>query len=197
MKEKLENAVKILKNVLCLLGLATTISAWIIIFISVQNNPWFRFTKHAFSDLGGPHATNSWIFNNGLIFTGTLALLYSFCLIMDSENKIECIGSAFMIIASIFLILIGIFPSGTKPHTFVSLWFFIQLDMTIISWGIGLLLRKWLKLGIFLTAMGILAPIIAMLVPWPSVAIAETYGIVIIDIWIILMLRIHFKKRIV
>jgi len=33
--------------------------------------------------------------------------------------------------------LIGIFPSGTRPHTFVSTWFFIQGDLAIIIW------RNW------------------------------------------------------
>lgn len=91
-------------------------------------------------------------------------------------------ASSFVMIAAIFLALIGIFHEGTYPHQFVSLWFFIQFDIAILVYGIGLLRvkRKW-EIYIF-----IISNIVAGIVKWPSAATIEAYGIIVIDIWVIM-----------
>ncbi len=175
-------------------GLAAAVLAWIVILLSISYNPWFVFTKHAFSDLGSPTAEKPWIFNYGLIIIGVLALLYSLTLIEDAANKIENAGGAFTFIAGIFLALIGTYPSGTRPHTFVSTWFFIQSDLAIIAWGMGLLLSGLKVFGMVLTAIGILAPIAATIIEWPSIAIMEACGITLIDAWAVLMLKVHMRR---
>lgn len=176
------------------MGLIAMIFAWIVILTSIQLNPWFVYTKNAFSDLGGPDANMPWVYNYGLIITGLLVILYSIYLVLDSDNKIETVGAAFVLIAGVFLMLIGIFPAGTEPHVFISLWFFIQFDLAIITWGFGLLLSGWRSTGLVFLLMSVLGPIIALLINWPSAAMAETYGIFIIDIWVLLMFRIHIKE---
>jgi hypothetical membrane protein len=50
-------------------GIIAVILAWVVIAVSISVNPWFVFTKNAFSDLGGPYATDPWIYNYGLIIT--------------------------------------------------------------------------------------------------------------------------------
>jgi hypothetical membrane protein len=50
-------------------------------------------------------------------------------------------------------------------------------------------------MGAALTAMGLLAPLIAAAIDWPSAATAEAYGIVLIDLGVLLMLRVHAVKR--
>lgn len=177
-----------------LTGLTVAVFAWIAVLLSVHYNPWFVFTKHAFSDLGGPGAENPWIFNYGPIITGVLALLHSFALIKGATNKVESVGGAFMFIAGIFLALIGVYPSGTTPHNFVSVWFFVQTDLAITTWGIGLLLRGRKAFGLVSIAMGILGPLVALAIKWPSTAILEAYGIAIIDAWVVLMLKVHKKE---
>lgn len=171
-------------------GLVAVITAWIVIGICIILNPWFVFTRDAFSDLGGPEAYMPWIYNYGLMITGIFILLYSVYLTLDSKNKIETAGSSFMFIAGLFLILIGLFPSGTRPHTFVSLWFFIQSDLSILTWGLGLIVRKNVKIGEVVLLIALLGGLIGFLVNWPSAAVAETFGIIVIDLWVILMLKI-------
>jgi len=39
-------------------GIMAAVLAWVVIAISISVNPWFVFTKNAFSDLGGPHAVD-------------------------------------------------------------------------------------------------------------------------------------------
>jgi hypothetical membrane protein len=41
------------------LGVVSGISGWLVILASIQRNPWFVFTEHAFSDLGGSMATDA------------------------------------------------------------------------------------------------------------------------------------------
>jgi len=170
-----------------------------VIAISISANPWFVFTRNAFSDLGGPHATNPWIYNYGLVITSIFVDLYSIELLLISRNKIESFASAFVFIAGIFLALIGIYHEGTEPHVFVSTWFFIQMDMALITWGMGSLITKDKSFGLFTLLLGIIAPIIALLVPWPSAATEEAYGILIIDIWVVtttLMDTVHKLSKI-
>jgi hypothetical membrane protein len=174
-----------LRGFLRIAGIVAVIMAWVVITISISVNPWFVFTRNAFSDLGGPHATDPWIYNYGLITTSIFVDLYSIHLLLISRNKIESFASAFVFIAGIFLALIGVYHEGTNPHVFVSTWFFIQIDMAIIIWGIGSLITRNKRFGLFTLLLGIVAPIIALLIPWPSAATVEAYGILAIDIWVV------------
>jgi hypothetical membrane protein len=176
------------------MGLLASVLFWVVTSLAIIHNPWFSLMTHAFSDLGGPMANQPWIYNYGLMITGAFALMYAATLIEDARNKVEVVGGAFMFIAGVFLALIGIYPSGTKPHTFVSSWFFTQADLAIITGGIGLVLENRKALGIASVAIGLLAPFAAALIKWPSVAILEAYGIILISAWIVLTLKCCIDK---
>ena len=171
------------------LGLVSGISGWLVIFASIQRNPWFVFTEHAFSDLGGPIATDAWLFNNGMIITGLMIVLYGVYLVHESFNKPMTVGAAFLMITGVFLTFIGMFPSGTKHHYFVSVWFFTQADLSILAWGMGLIGEKKDGQGKLFVALGIMGPLLAVIIPWPSTAVVETFGILIMNIWVALMFR--------
>ncbi|WP_054857137.1 DUF998 domain-containing protein [Vulcanisaeta sp. JCM 16159] len=181
------------KQFLTYTGIIAAVLAWLFIAISISVNPWFIFTKNAFSDLGGPYATDPWIYNYGLIITSIFIDLYSINLLLVSRNKVEDFASAFVFIAGLFLALIGIYHEGTRPHVFVSTWFFTQMDIALITWGIGSLMAKDRRLGLFSLLLGIIAPLIALIVPWPSAATEEAYGIVVIDLWVALMTYFDIK----
>ena len=186
------------KQFLTYTGVIAAALAWLFIAISISVNPWFVFTRNAFSDLGGPHATDPWIYNYGLITTSIFVDLYSINLLLISRNKVEDFASAFVFIAGLFLALIGIYHEGTRPHVFVSTWFFAQMDMALITWGIGSLMTRDRRLGLFSLLLGIVAPLIALVIPWPSAATEEAYGIVVIDLWVAVMTYLdakHVVKR--
>ncbi len=179
-----------LKKGLWISGYIAIVVAWITIGISwFINRTWFRFLGNAFSDLGGSRALHPQVYNLGLIITGTVIIIYSIYLYLVSDHKMETIGSAFAFIAGIFLMFIGIFHEGTKPHVFVSSWFFAQMDLSIIAVGSGMILRG-LNIGKAILSIGILAPIIFIIINltigWPSVASGEAFGIVAIDLSVIL-----------
>ncbi|MCX8205120.1 MAG: DUF998 domain-containing protein [Candidatus Nezhaarchaeota archaeon] len=162
-------------------------AAWVTIFISAYRNPWFDALKHALSDLGGPGATDPWIYNYGLVLTGAVVLVYAFYLAHRSSTKPMTYSSAFIFMAGLFLALIGVFPSGTRPHTFVSTWFFVQMWMAMASTTIDLVLRGALAHGLALLALSILGPAGALLVEWPSAALLEVYGVALIDVYVVIL----------
>ncbi|WP_449462504.1 DUF998 domain-containing protein [Tardisphaera miroshnichenkoae] len=150
-------------------------------------NPWFSIRTGAFSDLGGPRACDSWVYNvMGMMVTAGLLMVFSCSLAALSKNKVETVGSAFFMVASLFLFLIGYFHEGTYPHVFVSEFFFAQSDVSICAFGLGLLLQKRWGLGCFSTALAMVAPALAATLSWPSTAILEAFGIVCIELWVVL-----------
>lgn len=168
-------------NPLLYSGIAAIVLAWIVILISMSLNPWFSVFRGALSDLGGPRASYAWVYNYGLVAAAVLAFIFATYSLMVSYNKIEALASSFVAVAAIFLALIGIFHEGTYPHAFVSLWFFVQMDIAAVVWGIGLIISGNLNYGLAALLMGALAPIPAAVVKWPSTAMLEIYGILIID----------------
>jgi hypothetical membrane protein len=172
-------------------GVAAAIVAWLIFAYTISINPWFIFREHAFSDLGGPMSSDPNIYNAGMMASGALIVLYSLRCLEDSSNKLETVGGAFLAMAGVFLVFIGVYPSGTRPHGFISYWFFAQADLAIAAWGLGLIGRGERDLGVVVAALGLISPLVAFLVPWPSTAMAEAFGIVVMNFWVVLMQRVH------
>jgi hypothetical membrane protein len=173
------------------MGLASMIGGWLVIIAAISRNPWFVFTENAFSDLGNPLANDPWVFNFGMIVNGFLIILYSLYLIEVSFNKTGAVGGGFMAITGVFLMLIGYFHEGSPYHYFVSLWFFTQGDLTILTWGLALYRdTRWSRYGLGLLALSIIGTAVAFIVPWPSTATIEAYGILMMNVWVALMTRI-------
>ena len=170
-----------------ILGVVSGISGWLVILASIQRSPWFVFTEHAFSDLGGPMATDAWLFSNGMILTGFMIVLFGIYLVHASFNKLTTVGAAFLMITGMFLTLIGVFPSGTKPHFIVSVLFFAHSDLSILAWGTGLMGGEQNVFGKIFIGMGLLGPVLTAVIPWPSTAVVEAFGIMIMNVWVALM----------
>jgi len=172
-------------------GLAAALTAWSTFAYTISVNPWFMFTEHAFSDLGGQGAFRPGVYNVGMMASGLLVMFYSLRCVQDAVNKLETVGGAFLAVAGAFLVFIGVSPSGTEAHGFVSFWFFAQADLAIMAWGLGLVTRGERDLGVVVAGLGFLSPVVAYLVPWPSTAMLEAFGIVVMNIWVVLMQRVH------
>ncbi len=164
-------------------GAVASAYIWVIILICYHYNPSFVFTQGALSQFGAPSATYPFIYNIfGMIVTGLLLMLFSVSLVGLSKNKLETVGSSFLFISSIFLMLIGVFFAGTRPHIFVSTYFYYQADLAIIAFGLGSILHDKFE-GVLSLVIGISAPIIASIVKWPSSATLEVFGIICIEVW--------------
>ncbi|MEM4570516.1 MAG: DUF998 domain-containing protein [Desulfurococcaceae archaeon] len=171
-------------------GLIAVVLAWIVIAVSIAYNPWFNLFKYALSDLGDPRRANlPWIYNTGLIATGAVASVYSFYLAYRSTSKIHTFASAQVFVAGLFLALIGVFPSGTRPHVFVSVWFFIQMWLALLATLTGMVVEQRKTHATLLGLLAVIGPTGALLVKWPSVAILEIYGIIIINIYVAVLTK--------
>ncbi|BAN91058.1 DUF998 domain-containing protein [Aeropyrum camini] len=185
----------------CILGPAAAAAAWIVIGVSwALNSGWFVFTEHAFSDLGGGAARYPWVYNYGLILVGLMVVLYSLCPYKVSLNKIEAFGSGLLLTAGIFLSLIGVYPAGTRPHVFVSTWFFVQMDMALIALSLGAykVRRSSVSLASLLISL-VAFPVyilVGLTAGWPSAAVAEAYGIVVIDVVVLLLTLDYLGRRV-
>jgi len=170
-------------KMLKILSLMAIAYSWAMIFVSMLLNPWFVFQEDAFSALGSDFANYPFIYNIfAMIGTGIIITFYSVYAIYSSRNKFENTGYSFLFISGIFLMLIGIYHSGTRPHTFVSSWFFIESLMSFFIISFGLIRIRKIKLGLALLTLMVISPIIAYIIPWQSVAETEAYGIFVIDI---------------
>ncbi|MEM0121168.1 MAG: DUF998 domain-containing protein [Thermoprotei archaeon] len=178
-------------SVLRYFGLTAAVLAWVIIALCVAANPWFVFTRNAFSDLGGPRSTVPWLYNYGLMAVGVLVFLYAAHMARLGANRVEVVGASFVMVAAIFLALIGVYHEGTYPHVFVSTWFFVQFDIAILTSGIGLLLRGSRRTGVGVVVLFLVATLVAALVRWPSAATIEAWGIGAIDVWAVLVFPIY------
>ncbi|MFH0849745.1 MAG: hypothetical protein V1924_02250, partial [Candidatus Bathyarchaeota archaeon] len=64
-------------------------------------------------------------------------------------------------------------------------------DLAIATWGLGLIGRGEKDLGVVVAALGFISPVVAYMVPWPSTAMVEAFGIVVMNFWVVLMQRVH------
>jgi len=181
---------------LILTGPSSLAVALIVIALCWALNPWFNFWSDAFSDFGTSRACCPWLYNQGLILSALLFSIFSLQVLASSIGRLEAFSSGLLLTASLFLALIGIFPGGTRPHTFVSTWFFVQTFLGFSVLGSAIYLKGDL-LGL-LTALASgsaipLAILIEALHGWPSAAVAEAAGIAIITISLI-SVTIHYSR---
>ncbi|ASJ03743.1 hypothetical protein A3L09_06260 [Thermococcus profundus] len=158
-------------------GLTGGIVYWLFVAWSISRNGWFSFFGNALSDLGDPSkAASPWIYNYGLIVTSFFVLAFAVYIILIAENKPQTVGGAYISVSAVFLALIGVFHSGTGPHVFVSTYFFVQFFLGTLIYGIGSK-KQGIRYGsvlIFLLAL------FGTFIHWPSVALGETYEIVLV-----------------
>ncbi|WP_297467472.1 DUF998 domain-containing protein [Thermococcus sp.] len=156
-------------------GFAGGLTYWLFVAWSISRNPWFSFMKNALSDLGGPNANSPWIYNVGLIVSSVFIMGFAVYLILTSRNRLQTVGGAYISVSAIFLALIGVFHEGTKPHVFVSTYFFFQFFLGALIYGLGS--GNTVKRGsLLLFALAV----VGVLVRWPSTALLETYEILLL-----------------
>ncbi|MGC8973841.1 MAG: DUF998 domain-containing protein [Thermoproteus sp.] len=162
------------------MGLVASATFWLTALASISVNSWFDISRNAFSDLGGPRAAYPWIYNDGLITAAAFLGLFSVHVVSSSSNKLEAVGGAYLSISAIFLALIGIYHEGTRPHVFVSTWFFIQAFLGFLIYGLGRALVERKRIGLSYVAIFLAALAGALMVPWPSAAALEAYEVVLL-----------------
>ena len=175
-----------IRRAACLAGPLAAALAWAVILAAWWlNKSWFVYTEDAFSDLGGPGSCCPGLYNYGLMAVAVLIAVFSLCVLSVESSKLGVLGAGYFVLAAVFLALIGVFPAGTRHHVCVSTWFFVQADIALAM----LAARVYRERRSLFWALALLAAVLAWPVAglveqvagWPSAAVLETYGIVIID----------------
>lgn len=163
-------------------GILLPIVVLLCIGLALSHSPWFRFTEHAFSDLG-IEGISAIFFNSGMILGGILALVFSLGLIKILQNKT---GAYMLSLSSFAFIGIGIFPETVYTlHFIVSAAFFMLLAISFLIIGLTIIRDQSER------TMGILATLFALiaicstifLIPWEGIAIPETLSCLPAFIW--------------
>lgn len=133
MKYKNKNKKKDTTKIAGLCGILTPFVFFTGILIALMHSPWFKWTNNALSDLG-VEGISALIFNNGLIFGGLLALIFSIGLAKILSNKV---GAYILGISSLGLIGAGLFPLTMYTlHYIMSAIFFAFLTIGLLIIGI-------------------------------------------------------------
>jgi len=105
-------------------------------------------------------------------------------MVYSSRSKLETVAGSYFSIAAVFLALIAIYPAGTRPHVFVSTWFFVQAFLGALVYGVAMLwvARKFSYSIFTIFALGLAGS----LARWPSAASLEAYEIVLLTAFAIL-----------
>jgi len=154
-----------------LCGILTPIIAFISISLAVSQSPNFSWTVNWLSDLAGIYTasptfserpdvstpTTAIIFNSGLLTCGTLGFIFSIGLWKSIRIHSGRVGSLIMILASVALFNIGLFPEPTGiPHVIASLTYFILGPIAILYISAAVLDSDQKHLGYFTTILGII-----------------------------------------
>lgn len=141
-----------------LCGILGPILALLFIFLSIHLHSWFSWPDNALSDLGALETSHNWIFNLGLVLSGTAGSIFSLGLLRSLDRKVGVGGAIVFGVGMFFLILIGIFPSGTSPHVSVSTAFYSLCAIGMLIVGVDQLRVKSDRIwGVFTLSVVFLA----------------------------------------
>lgn len=169
--------------------------AYVFIITSILINPWFNLFRNALSDLGRVGLENNYIFNMGLILAALVALTYIPSLLSFFKSRVGYMGVGVFLIAILHLLLIGVFPEGTRYHGFVSYEFFALMTLSLLLIGISLIIEKLIIHGLLLIVIFFMSISGSSLIEWPSIALLELYNIVLYNVGVGILTYLQLKKR--
>lgn len=156
------------------------------VFISKIQNSWFDISKHTLSKLGRLGLANDpWIFSIFVAIAGAIMVLYGIYMIIDSSSKLKIVGSAYVLLSGIFMILVGLFPDGTKPHNFIALFTFLSFYTGMMLYGLGSS-NRFFKISTLVIFLVIVITLIFKL--FKALGYLEVFGLTLIILELILFL---------
>ena len=183
-----------------LVGFFGPIITIFLIFLTIRLSPWFTWNVSALSDLGvHPYG---YIFNSALVFEGlmnTIFILYLY------SYKAPRMGSIMLLIAGIFLALVGVFTeSFLLVHWLVALVYFIVFPLGAIALSYSIR-KRYNRFFIFSTALslvslviimtGVLADLGPLKINNVGLSVYEMSEAILLSIWsIYLALGYYFQK---
>lgn len=122
--------------------------------LAISQFPNYHPAENWLSDLGaGPSAV---FFTTGLMLAGLLMLPLGMAFWQIYQQKGARVGAVLFMLAGMFLIGVGVFPTGTPWHDPVSTLFFGSIALALIVLGAGTRSRAALIAGLVIPALGVL-----------------------------------------
>jgi len=174
-----------------ILGIVGAALPYLFIITSIVLSPWFDLYENALSDLGSISRNGyiAYIFNLGLIISGSLVSLFALILSNLKRSWKFLIWTTLLLINAINLALIGVFNEDAGGiHGIISIVFFvttiaIMFVYSYLSWPLNCP-----RIGALALLFG-LASVFIWFVKWPwgNVAIQECATAIMASFWLILV----------
>jgi hypothetical membrane protein len=186
-------------NVAAACGIIGPFYAFLSIMIAILVSPWFSWTGNALSDLGNlsrypSSPVSSLVFNSGLILAGIITVFSVLGLLTKVKTNIGAlISGVVLLVGTIALICIGLFPENFPPWHFIfSVMLFVSIALAMLFFGGVFIYNKLTRrLGLFSLASGLIAAspwIPYMFLNWNiGAAIPEIISAVAVYAWVIVM----------
>jgi hypothetical membrane protein len=161
--------------------------------LAIALAPQFSWTDNALSDLGIVSGSTSILFNFGLILSGMLTLLFASGLFAYFKRKsLGRFGAFILVLDSMALAAIGIFPEDVKPlHLYASVSFFVLFPISMLLMTSSYLRTSEARMGFFTFSIALFAAIVwiaqFLLRYVHGVAIPETLSALAASLWVMVL----------
>jgi len=171
-----------------ILGVLGAVIAYPFIGVSIVLTPWFNFYDNALSDLGNIawNAPVAYVFNLGLILSGSLVAFFALTTSLKHRSWKYLLWSVSLTFASVFLMLIGVFPEDAGMiHRLVSTIFFLSLIAMMLIYSFCSRALGTTRTGIVALVFSVTSfAIWAVKWEWRGVAIQETVTSLMAAVWL-------------
>jgi hypothetical membrane protein len=164
----------------------------ILVLAATVLSPWFRWENNALSELGVGEV--SLLFNSAMLIGGVLIFFFALGIREYFDgNRLVRIGVNLIIIASVFLALVGVFTVDMMPmHGIVSLGPLMLAPLGFVFIGFGTEEAKIRKFsicsGVAALVSILVLPMIILFLPFKiGFAVPEIINTIITTVWIFVM----------
>lgn len=174
-------------------GIVSPILAFTCITLAIALAPQFSWTDNALSDLGIVPSGTSILFNLGLIFSGILTFVFASGLVTYFKgNSLGRFGAFVLMLDSVALAAIGIFPENVKPmHLYASVSFFALFPISLLFVTASCLRSSEARMGFFTLSIALSATVVwiaqFLLRYVHGVAIPEVLSALAASLWVIVL----------
>ncbi|MEM2192366.1 MAG: DUF998 domain-containing protein [Candidatus Hadarchaeales archaeon] len=174
-------------------GIFAPIIAFCAITVAISISPWFSWEKNALSDLGASPGS-SVVFNSGLAIAGMLATAFSAGLFLGVNNRVGKAAAVLLMIDSLALIGIGVFPeTAGEIHLLFSVIFFAIFPLFSLSFLVYSITQEWTKMAV-LTLVSAAGAALPWTFRWRGVAIPETISALFASLLTLTLAAILLKR---
>lgn len=173
-------------------GILGSVLSIVLVLAATVLSPWFRWENNALSELGVGEV--SWLFNSAMLIGGVLIFFFALGIREYFDgNQLVRVGVNLVIIASVFLALVGVFTIDMKVmHGIVSLGPLMLAPLGFVFIGLGTEEAKLRKFSMGSGAAALVSilvlPMIILFLPFKvGFAVPEIINTIIITVWIFLM----------